>query len=226
MCTSRSRATPARRARRAAIMLTLDLSGSTSVPTTKFADLKRAATDTLDALECRRRQRRSHDRRQQRRHRDLSRRLGHDDRGAARIDYDTLAADISDRLGTPAGGSPHDAGINAASNALASSAGKAIVLITRRAGDGRSADGDEHGCHEREETPACASCRSPSARTRARPTSRRGRRLRASTAPGNGRLDQHDQAARRPRRADHRARELHARRGARHQLLRDAPVAS
>ena len=34
------------------VMLVLDLSGSTGVPPSKLADLKRAATDTLDALDA------------------------------------------------------------------------------------------------------------------------------------------------------------------------------
>lgn len=110
-----------------AIMLTLDLSGSMNVPTTKFADLKRAATDTLDALNAA--------------DGSADHTIGGNSVGIVVYhgtsvttitpthDYDALAAAITG-LGTPTGDSPHNRGIDAASAALSSSAGKAIELIS------------------------------------------------------------------------------------------------
>ncbi|HMG98380.1 MAG TPA: VWA domain-containing protein [Gaiellales bacterium] len=116
-----------------AVMLTLDLSGS--MAGTKLANLKQAAKDTLAALDAA---------------------DGATDSSIARnsaglvvyqgsgttlavapgASYNTLVGDI-DGLPAPNGGSPHNAGIDSASAALAGSGfAKAIVLITDGQADG------------------------------------------------------------------------------------------
>jgi von Willebrand factor type A domain len=119
------------------VMLVLDLSGSTNVPPSKLADLKRAATDSLAAL-------------------DAADGLADQSIAGNRAgivtyrgttaaiaapvgsSYSTLLAAITG-LPAPAGGSPHAAGIATASGALASSPNaKAMVLIT----DGQATGAD------------------------------------------------------------------------------------
>jgi hypothetical protein len=114
-----------------AVMLTLDLSGSTGEPPSKFIDLKNAAKAALAALDAADGATDSS--------------IGGNSAGivvyrgstatvaaAAGTSYTTLVSDI-DALAPPSGGSPHDVGINTASSALAtapSGFAKAIVLIT------------------------------------------------------------------------------------------------
>jgi hypothetical protein len=119
------------------VMLVLDLSGSTGVPPSKLGDLKRAATDSLDALDAA----------------DGAADHSIANNRAGIVVYRNTSAAITAPLGSsygtllaaingvpaPAGGSPHAAGIATASGALASSANaKAMVLIT----DGQAAGGD------------------------------------------------------------------------------------
>jgi hypothetical protein len=116
------------------VMLVLDLSGSAGEPPSKLADLKRAATDTLDALDAA----------------DGSADHAITGNGAGIVIYQGTAGAVVTPLGSsyatllakinalPAtgGGSPHAAGIGAADTALAASTrAKAMVLIT----DGQSA---------------------------------------------------------------------------------------
>ena len=116
------------------VMLVLDLSGSTGTPASKLADLRRAALDTIDALDAA----------------DgtvnqaiAGNRAGivvyQGSTGTVTVplgaSYSVLAAAINAPLVT-AGGSPHAAGINAAAAALsAGSLARAMVLIS----DGQAA---------------------------------------------------------------------------------------
>ena len=111
------------------VMLTLDLSGSTGVPPGKLDDLKRAAHATLDALDAA----------------DGTVNQSISGNSAGIVVYQGSGASVRDPLGTsysalsasidslpaPAGGSPHNLGIDMATGALsAAPSGKAIVLIS------------------------------------------------------------------------------------------------
>jgi hypothetical protein len=119
-----------------AVMLLLDLSGSTGVPPGKLANLKAAATDTLDALDA------------------ADGATDHSIAGnsAGIVVYQGSAATITTPLGSsystlinginslpaPSGGSPHDAGINTATAGLLagpSGFANAMVLVS----DGQAA---------------------------------------------------------------------------------------
>jgi hypothetical protein len=116
-----------------AVMLTLDLSGS--MAGTKLANLKQAAKDTLAALDAA--------------DGAIDSSIAGNSAGlvvyqgsgttlavAPGASYNTLVGDI-DGLPAPNGGSPHNAGIDSASAALAGSGfAKAIVLITDGQADG------------------------------------------------------------------------------------------
>jgi hypothetical protein len=113
------------------VMLVLDLSGSTGQPPSKLADLKRAAKDTLDALDAA----------------DGATDQSIAGNAAGVVVYRGSTAAVTAPIGStytallaavngvpaPSGGSPHDVGINTAATALAASVpgvAKAMVLIS------------------------------------------------------------------------------------------------
>jgi hypothetical protein len=118
------------------VMLVLDLSGSTGTPPSKLADLRRAATDTLAALDAA----------------DGTTDQSIAGNAAGVTYYRGSAATVSAALGSsysalvaainalpaPSGGSPHAAGINTAAAALAAAANgyaRSLVLVS----DGQAA---------------------------------------------------------------------------------------
>jgi von Willebrand factor type A domain len=121
------------------VMLVLDLSGSTGTPPSKLADLKRAATDTLAALDSA----------------DGAADQSISGNGAGILYYHGSSATVVAPLGSsyatllaaintlpaPSGGSPHDVGIAAGAAALAASSSgfaRSLVLVS----DGQASGAD------------------------------------------------------------------------------------